>query len=173
MSAVMLRLLLVATLSGASVAHAVHLFGKAERGMVTTVNQQPTDKPHPNKETAGELLKQSTEFQGWTVLILGGVIAALITTKVHANCRPEWTFIPFGPATTYLFFSLLAAWELKKRHNYLLFRNNFDDLMSVANHLSVQFQLLGWAGLCLTIVGAWFLILILAGQIKPDQKEKE
>jgi len=168
-----LRIFLLLMLSGISARWSVCLIEQAEAQMVTKVeSKQVLEKNDPYKETAGEFLKQSTEFQGWTVLILGGVIAILITTKVHSNSRPHWTFILFGPAIVFLFYSFLAAWELKKRYNYLLLHNNFADVTSLSSHLDAQFKLLGWATGVLMGFAAVFLFLTLAREIKPDEKEK-
>jgi hypothetical protein len=142
-------------------------------GLVENIEQKaPSKESDFDKETAAELLRQSTEFQGWAILILGGVIAILITQKVHPNSSPEWTFILLGPSMIFLSCSFLTAWELKKRHNYLLKKNNFGEVMSLANYLQTQFELFGWAIGALTLFATCFLCLILLGRIKPDEKDK-
>lgn len=147
------------------------LLKDVESGLVRRIPYNAADKPDPRQTTGAELLKESNEFQGWTVLVMGGVIALLVTTKVHSNSNPEWSFILFGPAFVFLGTSFLAAWELKKRYNYLLVHNNFEDLNSLAKHLSAQFTLLSYSGIVLVVFGGSFLIQIILRKIKPDQKE--
>ena len=163
------RILLLVALSGLSALRSCCLIDEVESRIQTVSQQPPSEKATPNKETAGELLRQSTEFQGWAVLILGAITAILITTKVHSNSSPEWTFILFGPSIIFLSFSFLAAWELKKRYNYLLLHNNFSDVIGLANYLQAQFRLFGSAIGVLTLFATCFLSLILVGQIKPDK----
>jgi hypothetical protein len=165
-----IRVAFLIGLSGLGALRSCCLIEQAETQIVETVPRLPaSEKAPPDKETAGELLRQSTEFQGWAVLILGGITAVLVTTKVHSNSSPEWTFILFGPSMVFLSYSFLAAWELKKRYNYLLLHNNFADVFSLARYLQVQFQLFGWSIGILTLFSACFLSLILVRRIKPDQ----
>ncbi len=164
------RILLFVLLSAAAGIWGCKLMHDPEARLAPHVAQKcVSEPPAPTKDTAGELLHQSTEFQGWAVLILGAVIAMVITTKVHPNSSPEWTFILLGPSVSFLSFSFLAAWELKKRYNYLLLHNNFDDVMSLASYLQVQFKLFGWAIGTLTLFATCFLCLILVRRVKPEQ----
>ena len=153
--------------------HGYYRFRDADEHIRANVSEKPlTEKPLPNKETAIELLRQSTEFQGWAVLVLGGITAVATTTKVHSRSFPEWMFILFGPTIVYLGWSFLTAWELKKRYNYLLVHNNFEDLMSLSGYLEVQFKCFSSAIGLLAIFAASFLWLILIGRVKPDEERK-
>jgi hypothetical protein len=168
-----IRIALIGVLCAGSALHSYCLFHEANEDISESVSAKlPSDKPPPNKETASELLRQSTEFQGWAILVLGAITAVVTTTKVHSRSFPEWTFILFGPAIVYLASSFLMAWQLKKRYNYLLLKNNFEDLMSLASYLEVQFKCFAWAIGLLALFAASFLCLILIGRVKPDEERK-
>ncbi len=118
------------------------------------------------KNTADAILKQSEQFQSWAVLILTGIVALLITTKVHQTPGAQWAYLPLAPAIVFLVTALNAGWVLMKTYTFLLSLNNFSDFSSLANLLQMQSDLFLYAIICVSLFAGWFLFMIVLGRVK-------
>ena len=118
------------------------------------------------KNTADAILKQSEQFQSWAVLILTGIVALLITTKVHSTPGAQWAYLPLGPAIVFLLTALNTGWVLMKTYTFLLSLNNFSDFSSLANLLQMQSDLFLDAIICVSLFAGWFLLMIVFGKVK-------
>lgn len=126
-----------------------------------------------DNEVCAEILKQADQFRGWSVLVLGGIIALLVTTKVHRTVGVEWAYLPLGPAAIFLVNSLYAGWILTKRYTFLVATKNFSDYDSLSDLLQVQSDLFLNSILCVGLLAGWFLFLIVLGKIEPFETEKK
>jgi|ERR1044071_4504206 hypothetical protein len=116
-----------------------------------------------------EMIKQSGQFQGWSVLILGGIIAVIITTKVHKYPLPlvAWAYVAIGVAAVFLVFSLYAGWVLEKRYTFLLPFNDFADFKNMNALLQLQAKFFMLSMAAVSIFAGWFLVLIILEKVDP------
>jgi hypothetical protein len=124
------------------------------------------------KNAAAELSKQREQFQGWSVLILGGVVAILMTTKVHRTPHVSIAFIPLAPAVGFLLTSLKAGWEFSRRYSFLVSRDNYLDPHSLSTLVLIQSDLFLYALLCVSLVAGWFLFMIVLEKVEPFEEKK-
>lgn len=125
------------------------------------------------KNAAGELLKQSEQIQNWSILVLGGIVAILVTTKVHRTPKVEWAYLPIGPATMFLINGVFAGQILMRRYTYLTGKNNFDSILSLSSLSNAQSDLFIYSLFCLGLFAGWFLFLIVSGKVEPFETKKE
>lgn len=140
---------------------------------VATVTTEQKELNASFKSAAAELSKQRELFQGWSVLILGGIVAIITTTKVHRTPNVSLAFIPLAPAVAFLLNSLNAGWEFTRRYSFLVSRDNFLDLNSLSALVLIQSDFFLYAILCVSLVAGWFLFLIVWGKIEPFEEKKE
>lgn len=124
------------------------------------------------KNALAEMVKQSEQFHSWSVLILGGIVAIIITTKVHKAPGLPWAYIAIGLAGVVLIYSLQAGWVLKKRYTFLVSNNNYTDFNSMNSLLQTQVNLFMFAMLCVSVFASWFLVLIILGKVDPYDPPK-
>jgi hypothetical protein len=125
-----------------------------------------------DKNAAAEILKQAEQFRGWSVIVLGAIVAILVTTKVHRTPRVELAYLPLGPATIFLVNSLHASWVLSKRYTYLVATNDYSDYGSISRLLQVESDLFLYSIVCVSLFAGWFLFLIVFGKIEPFEAEE-
>jgi hypothetical protein len=125
-----------------------------------------------HKNACAEIVKQGEQFQGWSVLILGGIVAILVTTKVHRMPYFGWAYLPLGPAAVFLATSLHAGWVLSKRYTYLVAKNNFE-LPTLSALLDVQSDLFLYSILCVSLFATCFLFFIVLERVEPFEEKKE
>jgi hypothetical protein len=137
------------------------------------VSMGSTEEVEARKDAAKELLKQSDQFQGWSVLILGGIVAVLVTTKVHRTPNFEWAYLPLGPAAVLLAYSLHVGWVVAKRYTFLVGANDFTSNSSLSSLVQLQSDLFLYSILCVSLFASWFLFLIVLGRVEPFEDNKE
>jgi hypothetical protein len=120
-----------------------------------------------SKNAFAEMVKQAEQCHGWAALILGGIIAAVITTKVHKVPLLPVAYVLLGLAAVLLVGSLQAGWALKQRHTYFVLINNFSDFRGMNALLLLQTKFLMWAVGSVSIFAAWFLCMIVYEVVKP------
>lgn len=119
------------------------------------------------QRAADSLSAQSNKFSDWALLILGGVIAISVTTKVHAVKGVHEVFILLGPAGAFLLMSLRAGWTLQRRLTNIIALDNWSDLASLASLLISQTRLFLFGLTCATLFGLWHLVNVVAGTVSP------
>jgi hypothetical protein len=124
------------------------------------------------KSASSGILKQAEFFQSWSVLILAGIIAISVTTKIHRTPGVSWIYLLLGPAVMFLLISLNTGWVLTKRHAYRSAKNNFTELGDLSALLDLQSDLFLYAVVCVSLFAAWFLFLIVHGKIEPFENSK-
>jgi hypothetical protein len=124
------------------------------------------------KATSSGIMKQGEVFQSWSVLILAGIIAISVSTKIHRTPAVSWIYLLLGPAATFLVFSLNTGWVLTKRHTYLAAKNNFSNLDDLISLLALQWDLFFYAVVCVSLFASWFLFLIVLGKIEPFEQPR-
>ena len=152
-------------------------YNEVERVLETQIEdieaREESRKNDAEKNAVNTILKQSEQFQSWSVLILTGIVALLITTTVHRTPGASWAYIVLGPAAIFLIISLNAGWTLTKRYTFLTAMNNFDDFASLANLLLIQSNLFLYSILSVSLFASWFLTLIVLGKIEPFEVKKD
>lgn len=119
------------------------------------------------RRTADTLSAQSNKFSDWALLVLGGVIAISVTTKVHAVKAVHAVFILLGPAGAFILMSLRAGWTLQRRLTNIVALDNWSDTESLASLLIKQTDLFLAGLLCATLFGLWHLCNVVAGVVQP------
>jgi hypothetical protein len=125
------------------------------------------------KNAASEILKQKELFQGWSVLVLAGIVTILITTKIHRAQGIVWVYLVLGPAAIFLITSLYAGWVLTKRYTYLVAKNNYSDFNNLSALLDRQSDLFLYAIGCVSLFAGWFLLLTVLGKLEPFEMNQE
>jgi hypothetical protein len=136
-----------------------------QKSVPTRVPDGQEDKGRKN--AFEEMIKQSEQFQGWSALILGGIVAIIITTKVHKAPHLAWAYVAIGVAAVFLIFSLHAGWVLRRRYTFLLPFNDFKDFISMNALLQLQVKLFMLSMTAVSIFAGWFLILIIIEKLDP------
>jgi hypothetical protein len=125
-----------------------------------------------HKNACEQMIKQTEQFQGWSVLILGGIVAILVTTKVHRIAHFGWAYLPLGPAAVFLTGSLNVGWVFSKRYAYIVAKNNFE-LPKLSSLLEVQSDLFLYSIICVSLFAACFLFFIVLERVEPFEEKKE
>ena len=120
------------------------------------------------KATAAEITKQGNVFMNWSVLILGGIVALLSTTKVQRSSLAKLFYILLGPSAVFLVGSLYTGWILKKRYAYLTIKNNFSSISCLNKLLNLQADLFFYALAFVSFFALFAFILILSENNKCD-----
>ena len=113
------------------------------------------------------LLIQSNGLQSWALVLISGLIAISITTKVHKIKHINRMFILNGTAITLLAASLYAGLVLQRRGNYFTWLNNYNDLETINSFLYLQQQYLVYAVALLSLMALYFISNIVVGRTKP------
>jgi len=124
------------------------------------------DESAAREKVVDELSKQSGQFRGWSVLVIGGIIALAATTKTHRTRFAPWYFIPLAPAATLILFSLHSAWELDKKANYLKATQEWYAYLGVAEIMQVQADLFLDGIVCAAVFAGFFLFGIVYGNVE-------
>lgn len=142
-----------------------------ERYQGTVVEMVETGKEvASHKSAAAVILKQEETFQSWAVLVLAGIVAILVTTKIHRAPGVSWAYLPLGPAAMFLLVSLNAGWVVTKRYAYLVAKNNFSDFANLSALLECQSDFFLYAITCISLFAGWFLFQIVIGKAEPFEK---
>jgi hypothetical protein len=110
---------------------------------------------------------QNKQLIDWGGLLLAGVIALVITTKVHAIKYYEWIFLLLSPAASFLLCSLWAGVVFQRRAAYLAIQTNSVRLDSLNELLGLQSQNLAFGLMPLSIFALVFLSAIILGYLQP------
>ncbi len=140
--------------------------GKAASGIQSG---QSGVEPSLAKPVPDSLAQQNKQMIDWGVLLLGGIIALITTTKVHPIKHYEWWFLILGPASSSLLGSLWAGVVFQRRAAYLALQPCPESIDSLIQLLTIQNKQLERAGLILSAFALIFLIGIVFGSVKPHE----
>lgn len=118
-----------------------------------------------------KFVDQSLSLQSWSLLLLSGILAISITTKVHKVPFIDKVFIINGPAIVLLTCALYMGWQLQAHANYLVWNNYFDNLDYVNQAFRLQKNLLQYSILILASLAFYFLVNIIIGNTTPHEKD--
>lgn len=133
----------------------------------------PEETKAAYKNTADALIKQSEQLQSWGVLILTGIIAILITTKVHRTPGAQWSYVALGPAAIFLVIALNTGVITARRYTFLLSVDDFSEFPSLSSLVQLQSELFANAIICVSLFAGWFLLLIAMGKVQTFEPPKE
>jgi hypothetical protein len=115
--------------------------------------------------------EQSSNLTEWALAVLAGMVAVVITTKVHRATASEMPYVALGPAGALLFMSLRAGWQLRGRITNATAFGNFGDVDNIALLLVSQSELFMGALACGFVFGFWYLLQIVLGRVRPYESE--
>lgn len=133
--------------------------------------QEPGTESTANKNEVAAIVEQSTALQGWSILILGGLAAVLVTTNTRKFNWYPWAFIALGPGTTLVVGSLYVSLVLGRLHGRYIFLNNYRSPSIMRGLLSDQSSLLIGSLFCIGVFISWYLFGIVAGSVRPYQEK--
>ncbi|HEV7645855.1 MAG TPA: hypothetical protein VGO50_18085 [Pyrinomonadaceae bacterium] len=138
---------------------------------VSKVTAENTDLNSRNVDA--EIIKQSEQFKNWAALVLGGIIAILVTSKVYRTPLIEWIYLVLAPSAVFLVYSLYAGWVLGKRYTFLVSLNYYSPTDGLIKLLEGQAGLFLYSIAGVSVFAAWFLCFIVLGKTKPFEVEKK
>jgi hypothetical protein len=120
-----------------------------------------------------EMLEQSKVFETWSLTILTGILAILITAKIHRVAHPEWLYLVIGPAAALLIGTLYASWVFRKRYTFLILQRRLHEYETLMRLLQDQTVIFKAALAVMVIFGAVFLFGVVYGTVHPFDATKE
>jgi hypothetical protein len=169
-----IRVILFVLLLGGPLLHSLPAVNHIRNSYQTSVvpsSKKSEARPVPENQSVSKLVpepltQQNKQMIDWGVLLLGGIIALVITTNVHPIKHYEWLFLIVTLAVSYLLGSLAAGVVFQRRAAYLAFQTteDFDGLFAL---LQIQSEQLASAILALGAFAVIFLSGIVFGSVKP------
>jgi hypothetical protein len=124
-----------------------------------------------HKNACEQMMKQSEQLQSWSVLILGAIVAILVTTKAHRiKNNFGWPYLVLAPAAVFLAGSLNGGRAFSKRFAYIVAKNNFD-IKSLSSLLEIQQDLFLYSIICVSVFAGVFLLLIVLERVEPFEEK--
>lgn len=112
------------------------------------------------------MTRQNDLLINWGVIILGALVALVVTTRVHKAPLVAWLFVLVGSAATVLIGSLWAGVLFQRRLTYLV-QKPLVSVSSLNELLLAQSELLEMALIPLGVFAAAFLVMIVSGRVNP------
>ena len=125
----------------------------------------------PCLTTPDRMAEQNKQMIDWGVLLLGGLVALLTTTKVHKIAHHEWWFLILTPAASFILGSLWAGVLFQRRAAYLSVQKYADASESLNGFLSIQSHEFIYALIPLALFALVFLAAIILGRVTPCQEK--
>ncbi len=138
-----------------------------QQSTVTAPTAPETAKPSPVIPEHMEV--QNKQMIDWGVLLLGGLVALVTTTKVHKIAYCEWWFLILTPAASFVLGSLWAGVLFQRRAAYLAVQQASDTSESLYKFLSLQSTEFIYCLIPLALFALVFLAAIILGRVTPCQ----
>ncbi|MBZ5668034.1 MAG: hypothetical protein LAO30_26050 [Acidobacteriia bacterium] len=113
------------------------------------------------------MTEQNKQMIDWGVLLLGGLVALVTTTKVHKIAYCEWWYLILTPAASFIFGSVWVGVLFQRRATYLEVHQLADTSESLLSFLSLQSTAFTYSLLPLVLFAVLFLTAIILGRVNP------
>lgn len=118
-------------------------------------------------EVPKRMTEQNKQMIDWGVLLLGGLVALVTTTKVHKITYCEWWYLILVPAISFIFGSVWVGVLFQRRATYLEVHQLADTSESLLRYLWLQSTAFTYSLLPLALFAVLFLTAIILGRVNP------
>jgi hypothetical protein len=137
-------------------------------------NPPPTTSSEPNWKKAVPSMKgESALVLNWTLLLVTGIVAIIVTKKTHRFRSIRFIYFVFAPALGSLLGSLMSAVAFQQRLAFVQFQNCASQAGSLNDLLLVQISAFKGSIWLLALVCLVCLGEITAGFIEPGVSKED